>query len=45
MAKTVTTYVCSECGAASPKWIGKCPNCGGWNTYTEEFTAPEEGAK
>ena len=45
MAKTVTTYVCSECGAASPKWIGKCPNGGGWNTYTEEFTAPEEGAK
>lgn len=42
MAKNVTTYVCSECGAASPKWIGRCPNCGGWNTYIEEFTAPAE---
>ena len=45
MAKNVTTYVCSECGAASPKWIGRCPNCGGWNTYIEEFTAPAEPAK
>lgn len=45
MAKNVTAYVCSECGAASPKWIGKCPNCGGWNTYIEEFTAPVEQTK
>ena len=28
MAKTKTVYVCSNCGADSPKWLGKCPNCG-----------------
>lgn len=37
MAKSVTTYVCSECGSVSPKWLGKCPNCGAWNTFTEEL--------
>ena len=35
-AKTKTVYVCSECGAESPKWIGRCPQCGEWNTYQEE---------
>ena len=35
MAKTKTTYLCQECGAESPKWIGKCPACGQWNTYKE----------
>lgn len=34
--KTKTVYVCSECGAESPKWIGRCPQCGEWNTYQEE---------
>lgn len=41
MAKTKTVYVCSNCGADSPKWIGKCPNCGEWNTYVEEVIARE----
>lgn len=41
MAKTKTVYVCSNCGADSPKWIGKCPNCGEWNTYVEEIVAKE----
>lgn len=36
MAKTKTTYYCQNCGANSPKWIGKCPSCGEWNTYVEE---------
>lgn len=37
MAKTVKTmYFCKNCGAESPKWIGKCPSCGEWNTYIEE---------
>lgn len=36
MAKTKTQYFCQNCGANSPKWIGKCPSCGEWNTYTEE---------
>lgn len=41
MAKTKTVYVCSNCGADSPKWLGKCPNCGEWNTYVEEVVAKE----
>lgn len=31
-----TTYVCQECGEVSPRWVGKCPSCGGWNTLAEE---------
>lgn len=41
MAKTKTVYVCSNCGADSPKWLGKCPNCGEWNTYVEEVVAKD----
>lgn len=37
MAKVKTVYVCSQCGAESPKWIGKCPACGAWNTYVEQI--------
>lgn len=44
MAKTKTVYVCSNCGADSPKWIGKCPNCGEWNTYVEEIVQKESAA-
>jgi DNA repair protein RadA/Sms len=36
MVKTKTVYVCQNCGAESPKWIGKCPACKEWNTYHEE---------
>jgi DNA repair protein RadA/Sms len=36
MAKTKTAFVCSQCGNDSPKWLGKCPVCGEWNTYVEE---------
>ena len=36
MAKTQTTFFCKNCGASSPKWVGKCNSCGEWNTYTEE---------
>ncbi len=35
MAKEKTAYVCSSCGYDSPKWIGKCPSCGEWNTFVE----------
>ena len=45
MAKTVTAYVCSECGTVSPKWLGKCPNCGAWNTFAEEIQTPKEPEK
>lgn len=36
MAKDKTQYVCSACGYDSPKWIGKCPACGEWNTFVEQ---------
>ncbi|MTD93094.1 DNA repair protein RadA [Hyphomicrobium sp. xq] len=37
MAKpSKTTFVCQNCGVASPRWTGKCPSCGEWNTLTEE---------
>ena len=35
MAKDKTIYVCSNCGQESPKWIGKCPQCGEWNSFKE----------
>ena len=41
--KLKTVYVCSNCGADSPKWIGKCPNCGEWNTYVEENISVKSG--
>jgi len=31
-----TRYVCQNCGNESPRWMGKCPECGSWNSYTEE---------
>ena len=50
MAKSKTLYVCSECGYETPRWLGKCPDCGNWNTLTEqaprvEFSAPEKKLK
>lgn len=43
MAKDKTLYSCTECGGTSPKWLGKCPSCGAWNTLIEsvaEAAAP-----
>ena len=37
MAKVKSVFVCNNCGAESPKWTGKCPSCGEWNTYHEEI--------
>jgi len=37
MIKTKTAFFCQNCGAQSPKWIGKCSSCGEWNTYVEEI--------
>lgn len=34
--KTKSVYFCSNCGYESPKWLGKCPSCGEWNTFVEE---------
>lgn len=36
MTKVKTVFVCRNCGAGSPKWIGRCPSCNQWNTYIEE---------
>lgn len=37
--KTKNVFFCSNCGAESPKWVGKCPSCGEWNTFVEETVA------
>ena len=36
MAKSRTIYACQSCGAQSPKWMGRCPECGEWNSLVEE---------
>ena len=36
-SKIKSVYICSECGYESPKWYGKCPSCGEWNTMNEEI--------
>lgn len=45
MAKTKTAYVCSECGYDNPKWHGRCPSCGAWNTMKEFVTATKATPK
>lgn len=42
-SKIRTAFFCSHCGAQSPKWVGRCPVCGEWNTYTEEVLEHESG--
>lgn len=44
MAKVKKAYFCRECGFEAPKWLGKCPSCGAWNTFTEEIVARESGS-
>ena len=34
--KSRTVFVCQECGAQSPKWLGRCADCGAWNSFVEE---------
>lgn len=45
MSKTKSVYVCQNCGADSPKWIGKCPSCGEWNSYVEEIISKDNSPK
>lgn len=44
MAKTKIKYICSNCGYESLRWIGKCPECESWNSFTEELieTSPRK---
>lgn len=48
MAKAKTAYVCDNCGFDSPKWVGRCPSCGQWNTFKEvnisPISTPSKGA-
>ncbi|MCD4712548.1 MAG: DNA repair protein RadA [Clostridiales bacterium] len=37
MSKVKSKYVCQECGSVSPKWLGKCSDCGAWNSFVEEL--------
>ncbi|MGN0823366.1 MAG: DNA repair protein RadA, partial [Candidatus Gallimonas sp.] len=45
MAKSTTQFVCNACGYSSPKWLGRCPDCGKFNTLIEETIAPTVNAK
>lgn len=44
MAKSKSVFVCQNCGADSPKWIGRCNSCGEWNTYVEHKISKSSGA-
>lgn len=44
MAKLKRAYFCSSCGYETPKWLGKCPSCGEWNTITEHVVAKESSS-
>ena len=45
MAKAKTTHICSSCGHQERKWHGRCPGCGGWNTFEEQAAAPASSSK
>ena len=39
-----TVYICTECAYKTPKWLGKCPNCGAWNSFAEDVEEATPGA-
>ncbi|MBY0427215.1 MAG: DNA repair protein RadA, partial [Cytophagales bacterium] len=41
-AKLKSSFFCQNCGSQSPKWLGRCPSCGEWNTYVEELVQKED---
>ncbi|MCM1051756.1 MAG: DNA repair protein RadA [Paenibacillus sp.] len=45
MKTAKTVWFCNSCGAESPKWAGRCPACGEWNTMVEEKVRPEKKAR
>ncbi|MFP4056533.1 MAG: DNA repair protein RadA [Candidatus Brocadiia bacterium] len=44
MAKTRTVFVCQQCGTHQPRWVGKCPACGEWDSLVEEVVGPSSAA-
>lgn len=44
MAKEKLVYVCEQCGQDSPKWVGKCPSCGAWNSFKQLHVSPSSAA-
>jgi DNA repair protein RadA/Sms len=44
MKKAKTTFICIECGHESPKWLGRCPDCGEWDTIQEQTRQPDSPA-
>jgi DNA repair protein RadA/Sms len=44
MARARTVFACADCGTTSPRWVGRCPGCGAWNTLVEEPVSPPSGA-
>lgn len=44
MAKLKKVYFCTDCGYETPKWLGKCPACGAWNTIAEHTVAKESSS-
>jgi DNA repair protein RadA/Sms len=45
MAKTNTVFSCQSCGYQTPKWLGKCPDCGSWNSFVEEVFQKERSIR
>src|SRR5215208_6847304 len=43
MGRSATVFACSACGQETPKWHGRCPGCGEWNTIVEEARSTPEG--
>jgi len=41
MAKLRTKFLCQQCGAEQSKWVGKCPDCGAWNSLEEVADLPQ----
>ena len=44
MARARVVYECQNCGFQSPKWLGRCPDCGRWDSLAEEALSPHAGA-
>ena len=45
MARTKSRFVCQECSYVASSWLGRCPECGGWNTLVEEAEVTAKASK